>query len=266
METMKKSLLIIKVIILTGSHAFGQRDLQKPLMESNSLSSVYFNDANTALSIGNNNIISNSAPINVSADDSSTTDRDVCYLTVYPLEQIVTADSGIASFNITMSGGSCLFYSNAEWCTLSYLYRSPDILLAHYSTNETDSTRFAVIHIHKMQVNSCGPMDAVVLLYQNGNQGVGIEENSMADFRIYPNPGNGNFTIISPKGTENANLEANICDMSGRIILTRNLQGQAEYHFDLSSEPEGIYFIRINSNDGILSENYVTKLVFGRNH
>jgi hypothetical protein len=226
METMKKSLLIIKVIILTGSHAFGQGDLQKSFSKASTL-----------------------------GEDSVTIAENICYLTVYPESQLVSGDQGTAYFIVGNSLGQTRCSLNVPWCNVSMTNHPPnDTLYTSFSINDSDTVRYASIQIHKMSYEFCGPMDVTVVLYQDpdatlsvtqlGSKGEGIGENSLADLEIYPNPFNGPFTI-GTKGNIIRDLNVSISDINGRTILSQLLSGQAEYHFDLSSEPEGIYFIRI---------------------
>lgn len=228
METMKKSLLIIKILILTGSYAFGHGELQKSFFKPSALSG-----------------------------DSVATAENICYLTVYPESQLVSGDQGTTYFIVGNSLGQTRCSLNVPWCTVSITNHPPnDTLYTSFSFNDSDTVRYASIQIHKMSYEFCGPMDVTVVLYQDpggtlsvsqpGSIGAGAVENSLADLEVYPNPGNGIFTI-RPGGNDYSNLDISICDFSGRRILIQRFNSLAEYHFNLSSEPEGIYVIRITT-------------------
>jgi hypothetical protein len=215
---MEKLILIIKVLILSGFSAFGQMELQKPLTHCNTTSSA----------------------------------NEICYLTVYPESQLVPGDQGTAYFIVGNSLGETRCSLDVSWCSVSMTNHPPnDTLYISFSFNDSDTMRYASIQIHKMSFEFCGPMDVSVVLYQDPRTTLSVSpsnqvvpESPLSDLEVYPNPGNGIFTI-SPGGNINSNLDISICDFSGRRVLMQQFSGQDKYHFDLSSEPEGIYFIRI---------------------
>ncbi len=60
---------------------------------------------------------------------------------------------------------------------------------------------------------------------------------------IYPNPNNGQFIVKMDKGLKGF---VRITDLSGRVIIEKELNQEIE-QFDISSEPDGVYIYRINS-------------------
>jgi hypothetical protein len=84
---------------------------------------------------------------------------------------------------------------------------------------------------------------------------VGIENNvdSESKISIYPNPTNGNFTI-EIDNTKNASIE--IFNISGQLFL-QNLLVENTTQFDLSNYSNGMYFVKIETQE----ETVVKKIV-----
>lgn len=82
-------------------------------------------------------------------------------------------------------------------------------------------------------------------------------EIDLSNTKVYPNPSNGQITIKdAPVGSE---LE--ITDMVGKVIFKSKLVG-ANQSFDLSSNPDGVYFYTIKSSEG--NKSITKKLVLRR--
>ncbi|NNF34679.1 MAG: T9SS type A sorting domain-containing protein [Saprospiraceae bacterium] len=72
------------------------------------------------------------------------------------------------------------------------------------------------------------------------------------DILIYPNPiiGGSSFILQIPKSSDQAMIQ--VIDLSGRILLSRNLQNPTEGQklaFDINSIPSGTYVVRIQGED-----------------
>jgi len=70
-------------------------------------------------------------------------------------------------------------------------------------------------------------------------------EADLSSSKVYPNPSNGQISIKD--APVNADLE--ITDMVGKVIFRTKLTGTNQ-SFDLSSNPDGVYFYTIKSADG----------------
>ena len=91
--------------------------------------------------------------------------------------------------------------------------------------------------------------------------GVGVPEltGNLFTFSLRPNPSNGIFTIYS-SNVKNEAVVIRVIDLSGKIILTESLMiigDKPDHRMDLSSLPKGIYFIRIETNNGVKTEKLI---------
>lgn len=90
--------------------------------------------------------------------------------------------------------------------------------------------------------------------YHGGNKGgtvistLSARDNQKLDFAVYPNPATNVVNIQLPNGTFSG--VASLFDLSGRLISTHNLSRQKN-QVNLSSVATGIYFVRIDSENGI---------------
>ena len=80
-----------------------------------------------------------------------------------------------------------------------------------------------------------------------------VSDISVSDFKIFPNPTSGVFTIDFDKAIS---WQLYIYNLTGELIVTHLSKKQA-ITLDFSVYPKGIYFINIHKGDGI----YFKKLV-----
>jgi hypothetical protein len=74
------------------------------------------------------------------------------------------------------------------------------------------------------------------------------ETNILENIIIYPNPANHTISLGSQAGIELTSLE--ILDMQGRVLMHEVVTND-NYTFKVSNLPQGLYFIRLNTNKGI---------------
>ncbi len=82
---------------------------------------------------------------------------------------------------------------------------------------------------------------------------------SQTEFEVYPNPTNG-IIFIQMQDVNNisGNLEIEIYDMPGEIICSKNFNTkQTTHNIDISSSPNGIYFLKIYDKDKL----YICRIV-----
>lgn len=81
----------------------------------------------------------------------------------------------------------------------------------------------------------------------NTNCSVGIEENSLSNISVYPNPTKG-FIQVDLGGLQK-NVTARMTNCVGEVIFTVNSKSTDFFHFDLNT-PTGIYFLQIENPGG----------------
>lgn len=82
-------------------------------------------------------------------------------------------------------------------------------------------------------------------LYFTDVVNIGIVENGLHSFNLYPNPGNGIFYI---KLVENVNstIMIEVADVTGRRLLRKEMNGVgSDYYLDLSNYAKGLYLISV---------------------
>ena len=80
--------------------------------------------------------------------------------------------------------------------------------------------------------------------------GIGFEENLAVDFNVYPNPTHGNITI-NLSNASNALID--IIDINGRVLKTKQVNNTTNT-FNLSDFENGIYFVKVNTNNKIITK------------
>jgi hypothetical protein len=83
---------------------------------------------------------------------------------------------------------------------------------------------------------------------------VGINENSLSNISLYPNPTAGNITIGLEKTTPNLNLS--LTNALGQVVLTKNYSSTNYINLDLDA-PKGIYFLRLESNGKVITKKII---------
>jgi hypothetical protein len=84
--------------------------------------------------------------------------------------------------------------------------------------------------------------------YVNIECKTGIKENQIETFLLYPNPSNGPIRI---KAIEPI-YDVFLLDVNGQFLFHQNLRGKLDATLDVSSNKQGIYFLKVLSNQGIL--------------
>lgn len=89
--------------------------------------------------------------------------------------------------------------------------------------------------------------------------GAGINDIENKDFSIYPNPNNGQFTISNSGTDKDAVVE--ITDIQGKVIYSSNLNltSGGQQLIDLNDAGQGIYIVRIISNNITSNHRIVVK-------
>lgn len=84
-----------------------------------------------------------------------------------------------------------------------------------------------------------------------GAVGVGIKENSAStNISVFPNPSKG-LTTINFNGARPNNTMITVNNVLGAQIKQATIKGsEANYQFDLSAFPDGVYFVKVKSDAG----------------
>ena len=83
-----------------------------------------------------------------------------------------------------------------------------------------------------------------------------VENNAETDVKIYPNPTTGIINIQGYPNPKGGNMQIKITDVLGNSVYSSTLQGGGQT-IDLSVEANGVYFISVQTNEGIVNKKIV---------
>lgn len=86
-----------------------------------------------------------------------------------------------------------------------------------------------------------------------GGTGAGITNQEIVDFKLYPNPSDGNEITLQLDGT----FSYSIMDASGKVITTNN--GNNLVVISLQDFEKGIYFVQVTQADATTTERLIIK-------
>jgi hypothetical protein len=72
---------------------------------------------------------------------------------------------------------------------------------------------------------------------------------SLNGFTLYPNPTNGNFTLVQKGDHAYGTVKVEVYSMSGERIMTEQMVGEKKHEFRFSDIPAGLYFVRVVADD-----------------
>jgi hypothetical protein len=87
-------------------------------------------------------------------------------------------------------------------------------------------------------------VDEVDMYLSNGK----YKKINSLSINIYPNPASEKITIELVKALNNINSVASICDVTGQELIRKNVTG-SKMEIDVSTFPDGVYFIKLINND-----------------
>ncbi|HNW98783.1 MAG TPA: T9SS type A sorting domain-containing protein [Bacteroidales bacterium] len=100
--------------------------------------------------------------------------------------------------------------------------------------------------------DQAGSINSSILKYDNPNAGAGINTYSVNgnDFRVYPNPSNGQV-YFAVNGPNNDNVVLNVYDVTGNLIftITLNALNSSVYSYDFSGLSKGVYVAKISGKN-----------------
>lgn len=109
------------------------------------------------------------------------------------------------------------------------------------SVSPTVTTTYSVIGTSSVECSSTQQRLVVV------SACTGVEEMDLAkSISVFPNPGNGNFTIRSEY-----DMNIQVLSVLGQIMREVNVTGQNDHNLNLTDLPAGLYFLRENNNSNM---------------
>ena len=162
-------------------------------------------------------------------------------ITINPLPNI---NIGPALININ-SGQTVTLDAGAGYT--SYLWNTT-------ATTQTITTGIAGFYfVTVTDGNGCQGADSVII-----NVLIGIDDfDSDNSIMIYPNPTNGIFQVVARNPT--LKFEVRITDVLGKLIAIDKHNENKLYSksFDLTNQPNGVYFISIIGTNGVITRNVI---------
>ena len=170
-------------------------------------------------------------------------------LTVTPPVKNVNAYAASVDFTVT-SNTNWTASADSAWCIVTGSGTGNGTITAVYPWNSTGKDRSTTI-----SVNAAGVGTQIAKLVQ-GHETASVPENGSKGITIYPNPAKGLFSIVVDK-SKYPSMLITITDANGAFVSSRECKNESEYHFDLSSSPQGTYFVKVKTDKELM----VTKMV-----
>ena len=151
---------------------------------------------------------------------------------------VIWTTSGDGTFSSTTSLNSSYFPGTTDKSSLS-VHLTLTVTPMSPCTNAATSTRIITF-------NPCGVGFP------------GLSENTFS-FSLRPNPSNGHFTIYS-SSVKNESAMIRILDLNGKTVRTENCNvsgDNLEVNMDLTYLAKGVYFVRIETKNGVKTEKLV---------
>ena len=78
----------------------------------------------------------------------------------------------------------------------------------------------------------------------------GIKQQELSDFKLYPNPSNGKFTLVFKKADA---YDVRVFTSAGVEVYSNAFQG-FRHSVELEGQPDGIYLLLVQSSEGVLKK------------
>ncbi|MCC5916443.1 MAG: T9SS type A sorting domain-containing protein, partial [Cryomorphaceae bacterium] len=174
-----------------------------------------------------------------------------------PVVPTLLSDSVVAGFEFNQISHTVEFYNTSVNATqITWIFDTLATVVGgdtvHYQFPVTDS--FTVCLIAE---SACG-IDTICKTIWAEN--VSVTEHSLAaSLRVFPNPNEGKFTLSFDQQL-NSDVTIQLLDLSGKTIWTEHhsgFSGVYQKDFDRNDLSSGMYMLRINNRDGIITRRVV---------
>jgi hypothetical protein len=149
----------------------------------------------------------------------------------YNATQTITVAGGTTSF-IVQSGGSVTLIAGVKINFLPGAKVNPGGYLHGYITTTGQY---------------CNTLPAAMVSTDVGENSMPVNAGSL--FRIFPNPTGGQFTVANDDDVPGGNVYMVLYGPRGELILSKDVTGTPKSVFDISDQPAGLYFVRINAGN-----------------
>jgi hypothetical protein len=165
---------------------------------------------------------------------------------MFGCDSVITLDLTIGALDNTTTTASNTITANQANAAYQWIDCGNGNAVINGETNQaytaTANGDFAVI----ITSGTCVDTSACVTI-----SGIGLEENVLANnVEVYPNPSNGNFTVMV-EGITSDKLTVSLTDALGKEIMTEevtNVTENVEVPVQMNGLNEGMYFVKISSN------------------
>jgi hypothetical protein len=158
-------------------------------------------------------------------------------LSVSPSNQDVPENAGHTTFTV-LSNSAWTAGSDSAWLTVTPSGTGDGNIEADYLQNPYHINRIGTVTV------TVAGLPAQMVTVTQASSTVSVREHSTDIIRLIPNPARGTFRIETGS-MKFESLDVIIMDVSGRTVIQRNCKENADLKFDLSSSPEGCYFVKI---------------------
>jgi len=139
--------------------------------------------------------------------------------------------------------------SGWQQATVNFTYISsltPDTLYVLYSAASLDT---------RPKAHSILWVDDVTVTLATGIEEGWTEENAID---IFPNPSNGNFSVAAP-ANGNALQTVEVYNVVGELVYSETNKNKSTFDINISQSPKGIYFVKFNDGEKIMTEKIVVQ-------
>lgn len=165
------------------------------------------------------------------------------YMNVTPTEIEVDYHAGTVEFNVS-SNVDWTATSDAAWCVVTPQGFGDDVIKASYEKNETNVVRSANITVN----GSNNVPNVVVTLYQLAS--VNVDNESVGNVAVFPNPNNGKF-IITSGNHQIIDMTIVIYDSKGNTVKQGNYKNNSSYLIDIENLADGVYYLKVMLNNKV---------------